>query len=165
MLQEPHRLQKRKPIASTVYQGQLYTCARPGRSKGSKGPVNDFLVEAWINGLPKVQPTFLISLLGSKNTADKKSEFSFYTFRGGLEANGENDCRPTFQYWLDKRYREGCYFVFEYPTVDCEVISQDILRAVSNHITTLLEEGCTVVLFDSGGVSRVNRVCSYMQFA
>src|SRR5437879_4064443 len=100
MPKEPYRLTKWK--ASTPFAGELFTCARPGRSKGSAVQIPDDLVAAWVAGLPVSDRLVVVSLLGRKPTG--KSEFAFYSFRGGFEGESNRPKCPTFQAWLDQRY-------------------------------------------------------------
>lgn len=80
MLKEPYRIIRWKPRLEQVH-GQLYTCARPGRSKGLKAKrIPDEWVDAWVKGLPGSKGVIIVSLLGQKPGG--KSEFSFYSFRG-----------------------------------------------------------------------------------
>ena len=64
--------------------GTLFTCARPGRSLGSKQTrINDKVVNSWIAGLPNsADEIMIISLLGRK--PDGLSEFSYYSFRAAV---------------------------------------------------------------------------------
>lgn len=146
---EPYRLRRwRLP---TFGETCLYTCARPGRSKGSKGKVSDQLLHDWIAGLPKRENVTVISLLGTK--PDGTSEYSFYSFFGK---------GWSFQRWLNQNYPSLRIKVAEYPTQDFSPVPEEISRAVASQLTTLLPEQ-TVMLMDSGGESRVRQVCNYLR--
>jgi len=159
MIREPHRLTRWK-LKQSPLAGHLFTCARPGRSKGSKVNIPDDLVNTWVKGLPDSEEVTIVSLLGRKPTG--KSEFSFYSFRGGFES--ERPRCPTFQEWLDGRYGSGRYRVLEYPTIDLQQVPSETLSQVSATVLSLIRQGRTVVLMDSGGFSRVERVCTFMGF-
>jgi hypothetical protein len=161
MLEEPYRLTRWKSDRS-LFTGQLFTCARPGRSKVAKRKLADERVDTWVRGLPGSEGVIISSLLGHK--PDGKSEFSFYSFRGGFEEPSERPTCPTFQEWLDGRYGDGQYQVLEHPTTDTLPLEPETLGQVSETVLSLVGEGRIVVLMDSGGVSRVGMVCKYMGF-
>ena len=147
---EPCRWRRWK-IPPSSARTDFYTCARPGRSKGSKGKVSDRLLRDWVLGLPKKGNVVVVSLLGHK--PDGTSEFSFYSFfgRGG-----------SFQQWLDREYPKKAVKVLEHPTCDLQPVPNETLAAVASDILRLLSEGRTVVLMDSGGVQRTGQVCKYL---
>ena len=100
-MDEPFRLFRWKPKQGNT-SGRLYTCARPGRSRGRQvKQIPDDWVDAWVLGMPAREQLFIVSLLGSKD--DGKSEFSYYSFRSGFESPAP-DHRPTLQQWLDTRH-------------------------------------------------------------
>src|SRR5713101_5602168 len=107
---EPCNLKQCLPEEAS-FPGRLFTCARPGRSLGSKAPVPDEIVASWIDELPPATTVHLVSLLGEKENGTL--EYSFYTFRGGGD---HPDGRPTFQEWLDDRYCADRFVVHDYPT-------------------------------------------------
>ncbi len=159
---EPHKLRRWK----TGYESggaQFFTCARPGRSRGKGRRVPDKLVHEWVSGLPGTN-TAIVSLLGRKSGQNGKSEFSFYSFYGGVDLSSERQGRPSFQEWLDRWHKERCIEVFEYPTYDLKPIPPETLVAVSIQIRNLLSIGRTVVLVDSGGEERTKKVCKCMGF-
>jgi protein-tyrosine phosphatase len=110
-------------------------------------------VEAWVAGLPQ-GPVVIISLLGWKPTG--QSEFGFYSFRGAHDSTASG--RPTFQDWLVHRYGMDRFEVLEYPTVDTESMEASVVSGTVDMIRKLLSEGRTVVVMDSGGVSRSGKV-------
>jgi hypothetical protein len=157
-MNEPFRLFRWKPKQGNVA-GQLYTCARPGRSHGRDiKQIPDVWVDAWVRGMPSCETLFIVSLLGSKE--DGKSEFSFYSFRSDFET----DQRPTLQQWLDARHGSGRFQVLEFPTVDLKPLNPETLIKVISTIRDLLLAGQTVVLMDSGGIGRTGRVCHSLGF-
>ena len=79
---EPFRLRRWKARLSKS-EVIFFTCARPGRSKSSKGRVPDDVVDRWVHGLPDGNTTTVISLLGRKHGPTGESEFAFYSFSGG----------------------------------------------------------------------------------
>jgi len=159
MVQEPFRLRLWRQNGPPI-NGRIFTCSRPGRSKGSAfRKIEDALVERWVNGLPSAERIIIISLLGRKPAG--RSEFGFYSFRGGFDEPSDRPGCPTFQEWLDDRYGSGRYHVIEYPTVDLEPVPRRILDAVSEKVSSLLSTGQTVVLVDSGGESRTGQVCRF----
>lgn len=167
MLQEPFRLTCWKPKAGNCA-GKLFTCARPGRSqydhrKSSKVP--DEVVAAWLQGLPP--PTnmlVIVSLLGRKPGLKGRSEFSFYSFRGGFDQPSERPSSSTFQEWLDITFGSGVYQLIEFPTVDLELLPLARLKEIGSAIAKLLHEGKHVVVFDSGGIGRTGALCKFMDF-
>ncbi len=147
---EPCRLRRWRLPSSTV-SAVFYTCARPGRSKGSKGKVPDKLLHDWMRGIPSGSNVVVVSLLGEKK--DGTSEFSFYSFY----AEGR-----SFQQWLDQNYPERAVQVIEHPTIDLCRVPTETLEAAASDVSRLLLEGRTVVLMDSGGVARSGQVCKHM---
>lgn len=158
---EPHRL-RRWRRASTSERLDLFTCARPGRSKGKDGQVSEALVDKWIGGLPAGSPVVVLSLLGRKPGG--LSEYSFYSFSGGDETDQERGCRPAFQQWIDQRQNQRRIVVVEHPTTDFVRVEPRVLEAVVEDLEKWLAEGATVVLVDSGGDTRTKQVCKYAEF-
>jgi hypothetical protein len=142
--------------------GRLYTCARPGRSLGrKKNTIDDAAVIDWLNGLPKEGTiTAIVSLLGRKPEPNERSEFSYYSFRSIHE---DRPGRPTFQEWLDRGTAPGKYIVVEHPTTDTRPIPFDLLNAITESILANLREVRTVVVVDSGGVSRTGAVIRHLR--
>ena len=139
----------------------LFTCARPGRSKGKDRPVPDDLVHRWVQGLPGPN-TAIVSLLGRKHGPKGASEFTFYSFCGGVDSPSECKRRPSLQEWLDRWYRDLGIQVHEHPTFDFHPVPQEILVAVAADIHELLSHRRTVVVVDSGGETRIRDVCKHM---
>jgi hypothetical protein len=152
---EPYNLKRCEPEGAPQ-PGRLFTCARPGRSLGSKASVPDEIIERWVDGLPDAETVHLVSLLGSKE--DGRSEYSFYTFRGSRE---HSPSKPTFQAWLDSWYGAGHFKVYDYPTVDagCGSLSEEGIESLLSLVVPLLSRGETVVVFDSGGSQRTGQFC------
>lgn len=148
---EPHKC-KRWKTDGLSQEARLFTCGRLGRSKGSKNPVPDALVNKWVKGLPEGTNLVIVSLLGHK--PDGTSEFSFYSFYG----------KYSFQEWLDRWHNKRSLKVVEFPTCDFRPIAKDNLAAISKKVLDLLSNGCTVVLMDSGGETRTGMVCRHMGF-
>lgn len=130
---------------------KFYTCARPGRSKGSRGKVPDKLLHDWVNGLPTNNNVIVVSLLGQK--PDGTSELSFYSF---------HDKGQSFQQWLDQYHEEKAIQILEHPTCDFSPVPHEKLATAASDISKYLLEGRTVVLMDSGGQQRTGQVCKYM---
>jgi len=150
---EPFRLREWK-----VPVGRLFTCGRPGRSKwkdASKVP-NDAL-RKWTQNLPDGKLA-IVSLLGRK--PDGTSEYSFYPFYGGFD---DNDGRPTFRAWLQTYCPGREIVVRDHPTVDFELIPNDTLQNISTDVCHFLEQEYTVILMDSGGVTRTGKVCTFLR--
>jgi len=160
---EPHRLRHWKPGTAEAA-GQLYTCARPGRSKGADQPVADDLVHHWVRGLPGETNTVVISLLGRKHGPSGPSEYSSYSFCSDLDRRSERRGRLSFQQWLNRWYSERLIKVIEHPTYDFCPVPAETLAAIASDIADLLSEGRIVVLMDSGGETRTKAVCKYMGF-
>jgi hypothetical protein len=141
--------------------GQLFTCARPGRSLGRrKKIIDDAAVLLWLNGLPSTETvTVIVSLLGRK--PNEQSEFSYYSFRGAHE---DRHGTPTFQEWLDidSRTAVGKYIVVEHPTVDTQSIPVHLLDEVVGAVVANLRGTRTVVVVDPGGVSRTGAVIRHV---
>lgn len=161
MDQEPFNLRLRRWAGhGPPPEGQLHTCARPGRSRGKRVPrIEDEVVECWAAGLPGSEPIVIISLLGSKGNG--QSEFSYYSFRSELEQPID---RPTFQDWLNNRFGSSRFRLIEHPTVDDKPVPQETLRRVKEQVLAWLNAGHTVVLMDSGGSSRVGQACRFSGF-
>jgi hypothetical protein len=149
-------------VLSSYEGAQLFTCARPGRSKGADRPVDDALVHRWVEGLPGGANVAVVSLLGRKQGSKGVSEFSFYSFYGVLDSPQERGKRPSFQEWLDRWHRDRAIRVVEHPTYDFVSQTEEELSAIESDVLRLLSEGRTVVLMDSGGETRTRRVCNYM---
>lgn len=161
---EPYRLRRWRRQTSPDRLA-FFTCARPGRSKSDRAPVSDEIVDKWARGLPgDATRTTIVSLLGRKRTASGVSEFSFYSFCGGLDTPGESRGRPTFQQWLDRRHAGRGIHVIEHPTIDFCPVPPETLEALRIDIERLLSEGRTVVLVDSGGETRTKAVCRHLGF-
>ena len=158
---EPYKLRRwrRKSSPDLI---SLFTCARPGRSRGNDGSVPDATVDKWVRGLPGVSPIAILSLLGRK--PDGLSEFSFYSFSGDFEKPEERGRRPTFQQWLAQRQSERGIEVIHHPTVDFKRVADATLVAAAQDIEAFLAAGRTVVLVDSGGETRTRQVCRYAGF-
>lgn len=139
--------------------GRLFTCGRPGRSKGTHlKTVPVTLIQQWVLNLPPGK-IVIVSLLGRKPTG--KSEFSFYPFTGGLDPIPG---LPTFEEWLAKHYAWRSIHVIEHPTVDMEEIPVSTAQRVAADILTCLKADYTVVLVDSGGFSRTGQICDSLGF-
>jgi hypothetical protein len=145
--------------------GRLYTCGRPGRSKGKDKPVPDALVHAWLAGLPAGDGLVLVSLLGRKDGPSGVSEFSLYSFYGGIDRRDERGKKPSFREWLDRTKRGRTIQLVEHPTFDyAGGIPEEMLNTIKSDLWALLSEGRTVVLFDSGGQERTGQVCHSIDF-
>jgi len=151
---EPNNLCEWKAPGISGTEGRLFTCGRPGRATygTQRRRVPDDVIDRWANGLPDAGVLHMVSLLGRKK--DGFSEFGYYPFRSSKEPGSQ----PTFQEWLDERYGRR-FIVHEYPTVDLQGISPDVLSTVTRQISKLLEDNCTVVVIDSAGAERTARVC------
>lgn len=117
-------------------------------------------MRGYLGRRPAREAAVIVSLLGRKPNG--KSEFSYYSFRGGFDRPSERPGFLSFQQWLDSRYGPGKHLVLDYPTVDTEQLSPDMLDEVSAKVLALVSEGRTVVVVDSGGVGRTGRVCHHM---
>jgi len=149
---EPYRLRRWRPPWATS-DTRLFSCARPGRSKGSAGLVADALVDQWVVGLPGPRPA-IVSLLGCK--PDGTSEFAFYSFGSCREERSSR--RPSFQEWLDEHHKAKQITVIEHPTIDFTKIPDDVLSSIRQDLENLMMEGRTVILVDSGGITRTGDV-------
>jgi hypothetical protein len=146
-------------------QTYFYTCARPGRSKDpatKKARVPDDVVHRWVLGLPRPK-TAVLSLLGRK--PDRTSEFTFYSFYGGFDSSHEHSGAMSFQEWLDHWHGDLSILVLEHPTEDFEQIDPANLDKIASDIRQLSQAGRTVVVVDSGGVTRTGQVCRHMHAA
>jgi hypothetical protein len=99
-----------------------------------------------------------VSLLGRKPEKDGQSEFSYYSFRSVHE---DRPGSPTFQEWLDRETVPGKYVVIEHPTTDMRPISPDLMKEITASILANLRAR-TVVVVDSGGVSRTGAVIRHL---
>jgi len=140
----------------------FFTCARPGRSgnpASKTASVSDDLVHRWVLGLPGPR-TAIVSLLGRK--PDGTSEFLVYTFRGGFDLPSDRLGCLSFHDWLDKWHGALSIVLREHPTCDFKPVSPETLEAVSSEIRELASAGRTVLLIDSGGVTRTGIVCRHI---
>ena len=112
-------------------------------------------------GLPKPN-TAIISLLGRKEDSEGKSEFSYYSFCSDYDTVNERGDRLTFQEWLTQNHTHLGIIVREHPTFDGRPVEDDLLAGVRDDIFDLLSSGRTVVVVDSGGVQRTDRVARYL---
>ncbi len=154
---KPYML-KRWRLDTTPLPLWFYTCARPGRSGKSASKVAlvpDDVVHRWVLGLPGPR-TAIVSLLGRK--PDGTSEFSFYSFFGGFDRRSDRPRCFSFQEWLNKWHSALSIVLREHPTCDFKPVSPETLDAVGNEICELASEGRTVVVIDSGGVTRTGSV-------
>ena len=158
---EPFRLRRLRLHTSSGYIAYFYTCARPGRSMGPRGRVPDQVVSSWVTGLPGPD-TAIVSLLGRKQGHRGSSEFSYYSFSGGVDTCAERGAKPIFQDWLANQHEQLRILVREHPTHDYLPISHDSLNAIEADIRDLISIGRTVVVVDSGGRERTGKVCEYM---
>lgn len=148
---------RRWKVAGSNERIPFFTCARPGRSLSSTGPVPDAIVHKWVKGQPGPNTT-IVSLLGKKPT-NEMSEFSFYSFHGQLDTNTRR--KPSWQAWLDKHHKDRNIHVVEHPTIDFQPIPAAKLARIAEDITRLLAER-TIVLVDSGGQTRTGTVCAHL---
>jgi hypothetical protein len=152
-------MKKREPCNLrewTVTSGRLFTCGRPGRGtfSGSKKQIPEYIIDLWVDGLPKVPQVSIISLLGQKYPSGL-SEFSYYPFRSCME----DGAKPTFQDWLISRYRSR-FIVEEFPTQDrLPMASCEYVEAIRNCVRSLLDSGAVVIIVDSAGVQRTGEIC------
>ena len=161
--QKPFRL-KRWRLDTNAGSAHFFTCARPGRSDDEESAweqVPDELVHGWVEGLQKLgTKTAIILLLGRK--PDGRSEFWFYSFCGGCDTSTERGNSLTFEEWLDHHHKDLNILVREHPTNDWGRICAETLDAVKADIEGLISMGRTVIVVDSGGVTRTGMVCSHM---
>jgi hypothetical protein len=68
----------------------------------------------------------------------------------------------SFQDWLDKWYGSLSIILREHPTCDFKPVPLETFEAVSRDICGLASGGRTVVLVDSGGVTRTGMVCRHI---
>jgi hypothetical protein len=114
----------------------------------------------WLQGLPKEETVcVIVSLLGRKPEPDGRSEFSYYSFKGASE---DRPSSPTFQEWLDRTMTPGKFIVIEHPTIDTKPISSEVVTAIVGCIVANLAAHRTVVVVDSGGVSRTGAVIRHL---
>ena len=158
-LGRPHNLRRWK-VDTPSGPAHFHTCGRPGREKGNHGQVPDEFVHRWVLGLPGPN-TAIVSLLGRKCTERGLSEFSYYSFCGGLDTPEERGEHPTFQEWLDLHHKGLNILVCECPTLDYRdpPISFRDMDKIKDAIFQLISMGHTVVVMDSGGVGRTGFVC------
>ncbi len=159
---EPHKMRQWTTPECTLDEAHFYTCARPGRSKGRYGAVPDALVSDWVRGLPEPD-TAIVSLLGRKRGPEGLSEFSFYSFCGGLDTPTERRNRLDFQEWLDQQHAALKIQVSEHPSFDLSGIPEGELEAIARDVLDLMTMGYTVVVVDSGGETRTNMVCKRLK--
>jgi hypothetical protein len=140
--------------------GNLYTCARPGRSIGKNAAVSDNVVRKWADGLPNSGGVVIVSLLGRK--PDGVSEFSFYSFYGGFETQADRPGALHFVEWLDRTYPDKRFQLFEHPTIDFKQVPAATLDQLRATIEPFFDMDRTVIFVDSDGEGRVRPVCAYL---
>lgn len=139
--------------------GRLFTCARPGRSLGTKrSKIDDDIVKNWVSGLPLGRPLHLIMLLGSKPAPKNISEYSYYSFRGVHETKLLTKKSIDFQEWLGSVANEPHVVVHSFPTIDLQPISPIVAAEVVSVTLGLLKKTVNVVMVDSGGVTRTGSI-------
>lgn len=151
---EPANLHEWAHVAGAATGGRLFTCGRPGRATFGRARqlIHEDTIHLWVMGLPKVEPLYVVSLLGKKK--DDFSEFAYYPFRSSTEIGS----KPTFQQWLEERYPR-LFRVSEFPTIDAQGIPADVLAKTRDHVLELVAAKATVVVIDSAGAERTARVC------
>ena len=156
---KPHNL-KRWKVDTTAGPAYFFTCGRPRRQNDPEGQVPDEFVYRWVLGLPGPN-TAIVSLLGRKHTERGLSEFSYYSFCGGLDTPEERGEHPSFQERLDLHHKGLNVLVCECPTLDYRdpPISFRDMDKIKDVILQLISMGHTVVVMDSGGVGRTGFVC------
>jgi len=118
-----------------------------------------------VRSLPGGKDIGIVSLLGRKNNAGGRSEFSFYSaFNGSWDRPSERTGRLSFQEWLDRWHGELAIRLIEHPTYDGCKVPEETLGAAKSSILRLLSEDRTVILIDSGGMERTEQVCTHMGF-
>jgi hypothetical protein len=160
-LMEPFRLRRWYRHSPSGEKQIIFTCARPGRSKGSSDKVPDNVVEKWVAGLPATKDIADVSLLGHK--PDGTSEFAFYSFGSAMAPDGRAG-RVSLQNWLDRRYKNKNIKILEKPTEDFSLIGEETLNLIAGDVAAYLSKGWTVVVMDSGGETRTGQVCRHMGF-
>lgn len=159
---EPYNLRPWRLDAAPKGEATFYTCARPGRAAGPDGAVEDHTVSTWVKELPGPNKA-IISLLGRKHGLNGISEFSYYSFCGGMDTETERGDKPIFQEWLDQWHSDLEILLIEHPTYDYQEVPLDALEAVGQDLCDLISQGRTVVVMDSGGVGRVGEVCEFLK--
>ena len=159
---EPYQLRRWTMNTASGTQRYFYTCGRPGRSLGRDCEVPDVTVSEWVNRLPGPD-TAIVSLLGRKGDWNGLSEYSYYSFCGPLDKPEERGNKPSFQEWLDHHHEDLRILACEHPTLDYRDIPSDKVAAIASDVNRLIEEGRTVVVIDSGGISRTGQVAAYLR--
>ena len=159
MVTEPINLREWKGPAGSERRGKLFTCGRPGWATHGRAKVTvaEGIIDLWASGLPDADVLHIVSLLGQKTTG--LSEFSYYPFQSAKEVG----TKPTFEKWLNERYGRR-FVVHEFPTVDGQGISRDLLDAAGRRVLDCLESGHTTVVIDSAGAERTARVCEALGY-
>jgi hypothetical protein len=156
---EPVNLHKWRTPTVAGRGGRLFTCGRPGRGTFGRERrlIDDNTIGLWVKGLPEAEQLDIVSLLGKKT--DGFSEFGYYPFRSSKEPGS----KPTFQQWLDDRYK-GRFVVHEFPTTDAQGIPLSVRKSTTRRVRELIAEGRTVVIIDSAGAERTSRVCEALGY-
>lgn len=164
---EPYNLRPWRLDAAPKGEATFYTCARPGRAAGPDGMVEDHTVSMWVEGLPGPNKA-IISLLGRKDGPKGVSEFSYYSFRGGMDTASERKGRMTFRQWLGYHHKNLGILLREHPTYDWDIynylpIPPLRLAKIAEEVRSLLSDGRTVVVMDSAGIGRTKEVCGFLK--
>jgi hypothetical protein len=160
---EPHRLKRWR--ARAIPDGIFYSCARPGRSKGPVVLISDSVVKDWIEHLPGNGDATVISLLGRKHSDAGDSEFKFYSsFYGLWDSESERRSKKSFQDGIDSGHFNRVITIIQHPTIDFKRVPASTIEAVSADIHQLLNQKRTVILVDSGGITRTGQICNSSSF-
>lgn len=155
----PPNLYKLRRYTVRHADASFFTCARPGRKKSSVDRVPDEVVRAWVLNVCSLGPKpAIVSLLGQKQ--DGMSEYSFYSFFGGCDLADDHPGKPSFRDRVSGIVPD--IVVLEHPTIDSERVPTSTLDAVEVDVRSLLAQGRTVVIIDSGGETRTGQVCKHL---
>jgi hypothetical protein len=159
LVKEPMNLREWRSVSASGELGRVFTCGRPGRATfgRERRQIAESVINSWIAGLPNVDNLQIVSLLGSKRNGF--SEFDYYPFRSSKVVG----IRSTWQDWLDAHYA-GRFVVHEFPTIDAQGMSPDVLVAVRTCVLYLIKKGSPVVVVDSAGAERTARVCTSINY-
>lgn len=113
----------------------------------------------WTDDLHRLGPKpTVVSLLGRKPNG--MSEYWFYSFYGRLDDAEDRHGKLSFAEWLTSVHPD--VELLDQPTTDFEPVPLGTLQTIETDVRRSLRSGRTVLVFDSGGETRIGQVCRHL---